>query len=181
MKGRGYQTSGDSPSVHEHAWGWREGGASTQVVDRMRGRSGRANRFREHRSSRRRNKASARLVRTSIPFDSCVFSHRSCPRASFTREKAAGCGEVSQLGRRAMTETNGWGGRAFVCCSAAERRAASGGAHDTSGLLERAESKEQATMDQPSWMQNTGQAAAPGAAAGGAATQQSAASPSGDA
>eukprot|EP00752_Nemacystus_decipiens_P001906 g1836.t1 len=36
-------------------------------------------------------------------------------------------------------------------------------------------------MDQPSWMQNTGQEAAPGGAAGSAATQQSAASQSGDA
>lgn len=37
------------------------------------------------------------------------------------------------------------------------------------------------TMDQPSWMQNTGQASDPGNAAGGGASQQSAARQSGDA
>lgn len=40
---------------------------------------------------------------------------------------------------------------------------------------------EGATMDQPSWMQNTGQASGPGANAGGAAVHQPAANQSGDA
>ena len=40
---------------------------------------------------------------------------------------------------------------------------------------------EGATMDQPSWMQNTGQASGPGANAGGAPVQQAPANQSGDA
>lgn len=40
---------------------------------------------------------------------------------------------------------------------------------------------EGATMDQPSWMQNTGQASGPGANAGGAPVQQASANQSGDA
>lgn len=158
-----------------HEGGAKQLGRNSFTIDNERDGAGKQIDINGHRS-RRRKKASTRLMRTSVSVDSWVCSYRSCPRASFTREKERS-GEWLSTKRGGAVYARQSGRYDFLCACPFGRRASRRGAT----CWREAESKEQATMDQPSWMQNTGQAAAPGGAAGGAAPQQSAASQSGDA
>lgn len=105
----------ERPRVSDTSMGLHQGGVTLPPTSEDGQREGKHIHLDGHRP-RRTNSASTRPVRTTLPLESCMFSHRCCPYASFTREKGQGnvveqAQEVRSRGARVYNERNGEGAK----------------------------------------------------------------------